>query len=166
MKIAKTILAGCLFLLLGTQRSPAPIEEEKPPSPTPIQGNSPSATAGSQLSRQEAARFAGTWTGKIKFGNTSDAEFTFIINLEATSLIQKYKRLGESAHPTTVTDGTISWTTGAKDAIKWTLTPNADGQTALVKMKPISVEESTATFQRTETPAKHGRAGARPKAHQ
>lgn len=155
-----------LVLFASTQRSPAPIEEEKPsPTPTPVQATSPSASVG-QLSRTEAARFAGTWTGKIRFGNTGDAEFTFVINSEATSLIQKYKKLGESAHPTTVNQGTISWTTGAKEGIKWSLTPNSDGQTAVVKMKPVSVEESTATFQRSESPTKRGRAGARSKAHQ
>jgi hypothetical protein len=162
------LLAVIGFLIIAAHRLPAPIEEEASPSPTATrQATAPPApTATGPLLKRQAARFAGTWTGKIKFGNTSDVEFTFIINPEATSMIQKSKRFGEHAHPTTVNANTISWTAGAKNAITWTLTPNSDGQTAVVKVKPISGEESTATFQRTESPSKHPRAGARAKSRQ
>jgi len=164
----KTIFAGTLFLLLSTQRSPAPIQEETPsPTPSPTPSATAAVTPSGQLSKLEAARFAGTWTGKIKFGGfANEVDYTLVINPEATSLILKSQRLGENARPTTVSDGTLSWKAGPKDGNLWTLTPNADGQTALVKVKPSAGAEGTATFQRTEAPAKRGRPGARPKARQ
>jgi hypothetical protein len=154
------ILVGSLLLLLSAQRSPAPIQEtQETPSPSPT----PAASA--TPSRQEAARFAGTWSGRIKFGgNASEVEFTLMINPEATSMIQKSQRLGELAHPTTVNAGTLSWTTGAKNGITWTLTPSPDEQTAAVKVKPATGEEGTATFQRVETSPKRNVRGARQKA--
>jgi hypothetical protein len=154
------ILLGSLLLLLSAQRSPAPIQEtQETPSP------SPTPAANATPSRQEAARFAGTWTGKIKFGgNAAEVEYTLVINPEATSMIQKSQRFGEFARPTTVNASTLSWTTGPKNGITWTLTPNPDGQTASVKVKPVTGEEGTATFQRVETSPKRNMRGARQKA--
>lgn len=167
MNINKTILAGSLLLLLSAERSPAPIAEETP-SPTPTASSTAaSSAAANQLSRQDAARFAGTWTGKIKFGGfAAEVEYTLVINSEATSLILKSQRTGENARPTTVNNGTLSWTTGVRDSNAWTLTPNPDGHTALVKVKPSAGADGTATFQRSYAPIKRGRAGARLKTHQ
>src|SRR5436305_13736342 len=83
MKIGATILVGSLLLLLSTQRSPAPIQEtQETPSPTPVPSTAPS--------KEEAARFAGTWTGHIKYaGNAGEVEDPLIINPEPTSMIQK-----------------------------------------------------------------------------
>jgi hypothetical protein len=169
MKIGTRILVGSL-LLLSTQHSPAPIQEsQETPSPSPTaqaaatSSAAPNATAATAPSKQEAARFAGTWTGRIKFGNAGEVQLTLIINPQATSLIHKSERFGETAHPTSVNAGTLSWTAGVKNGNIWTLTPNSDGQTAVVKVKPLIGEEGTATFQRAESPTKPGRAGARSK---
>lgn len=138
------------MLLLSTQRSPAPIEEEKPsPTPTPAPSASASATPASPLSKQEAARFVGTWTGKIKFGRFGDVDFTLVINPQATSLIQK-SRFGELAHPTNLNAGTLSWAAGEKSDHAWRLTPNPDGQTAVTTLKLQSGVESTAIFRRVQ----------------
>jgi hypothetical protein len=170
MKMRTSILVGSL-LLLSTQPSPAPIQEsQETPTPSPQVSATPSATPNTipsiAPSKQEAARFAGMWAGRIKSGNANDVEFTLIVNPEATSLIQKSQRLGEFAHPTTVNAGTLSWTAGPKNGIVWTLTPNADAQTAVVKVRPASGEESTANFVRAESPTKRGRAGTRVKSRQ
>ena len=144
MKIRARILIGSLLLLLSAQHSPAPIQE------TP--------------SKREAARFAGTWAGKIKFGENAGAvEYSLIINPEATSMIQRSPRFGENAHPTTVNAGTLSWIAGPKNGNLWTLTPSSDGQTAVVKVKPITGAEGAATFRRAGLPAKPGRVGAQSK---
>jgi hypothetical protein len=78
-------------------------------------------------------------------------------------MIQKSVRFGELTHPTTVNGGVLSWIAGPKNGNVWTLTPNPDGQTAVVKVKPVLGGESAATFQRSESPTKPGRAGARSK---
>lgn len=131
-------------ILLFAHHSPAPIQES--------------------LSKQDAARFAGTWTGRIKFGGNVDAvEFTLVINPEATSMIQTSRRFGELTHPTTVNAGVLSWIAGPRNGNVWTLTPNPDGQTAVVKVKPVAGGEGSATFQRGESPPKDRRAGAQSK---
>jgi hypothetical protein len=157
------ILAGSLVLLLSAQRLPAPIEEETP-APASTVSAAPSAAA---FSKQEAARFAGTWTGKIKFGgNLNEVEYTFVINPDATSLIMKSLRFGEFARPTTLNGNALTWTAGPKNGNVWTLAPNPEGQTALVKVKLATGAEGNATFQRTESAPKRGRAGGRLKGRQ
>jgi len=170
MKINRRILAVSLLLLLSTQRSPAPIQEtqESPsPSPTPLAtatAATPSTIPSTSPSRQEAARFAGTWTGKIKFGRFGDVDFTFVVNPAANSLIQK-SRFGELAHPTSVNAGTLSWTAGEKNDHAWTLIPNPDGQTALITLK-LPSGESTAVFQRVQSPPRRNTPSPRSKSHQ
>ena len=147
MTCSLRFLIVLLSILMIAHRSPAPIQETSP------------------LSKQEVARFAGTWTGRIKFGvNAGEVEYTLVINPEATSMIQKSLRFGENARPTTVNAGTLSWTAGPKTGNAWTLTPNPDGRTALVKVKPASGREGTATFQRIETSPKRNARGAGAKA--
>jgi hypothetical protein len=165
MKIAKNILVGGLFLLLSTHRLPAPIEEETPsPSPTPTAITTPTVAA---PSKQEAARFAGNWTGRIKFGGyANEVDYTLMINQEATSLILKSPRIGEIARPASLNGNTLSWKAGPHDANLWTLTPNPDGQTAVVKAKPTTGPEGTATFQRGESLMKRGHGGGRLKNRQ
>ena len=142
-------VVGILFI--STYDLPAPIEEETPsPSPTPTATATPSTsssgTSPNALPRHEATRFAGTWTGKIKFGKAGEMEITLIVNAEANALIQK-SRFGESGHVTTRTDSTLSWQTGVKNEISWTLTPAPGEQTALVTRR-IGGTTTTATFRR------------------
>jgi hypothetical protein len=153
-------LLAFVLLILTARRSPAPIEEETPsPSPT---STTVTTQPGSPPAKQELARFAGTWTGKIKFAEmANEGEFTLMINPEATSLILKTPRFGESAHPTTVNGGTVWWKAGPRDGNLWTLTPNPDGQTALVKVKPATGAEGSATFQRGESSMKRVHGGGR-----
>ena len=151
------ILVGSFLLLLSTHRLPAPIQDtQETPSPS-----------ASTPSRQQAARFAGTWIGKIKFaGFAVEVEYTLMVNPEATSLIMKSLRLGELARPTTLNGNALTWTAGPKNGNVWTLAPNPDGQTALVKVKPAAGAEGNATFQRTESAPKRGSAGGRLKGRQ
>ena len=165
MKRAFAAFSAATLLIFSAHRCPAPIEEETPtPSPTSTAMTTPAVSA---PSKQEAARFAGTWTGRIKFAEmANDGEFTLMINPEATSLILKTPRFGESAHPTTINGGTVWWKAGPRDGNLWTLTPNPGGQTALVKVKPAAGTEGSATFQRAKPGPMPNRAGMRPKARQ
>ena len=156
--------AGSLLILLA-HRMPAPIAEETPtPSPTSTAMTEPSANV---ASKQDAARFSGTWTGKIKFGGpANELDYTLMVNQDATSLIMKSQRFGEYARPTTINAGALSWKAGPHDGILWTLTPNPGGQTATVNVKPAVGAEGTATFQRAGSAPKQGRAGGRLKNRQ
>ncbi len=168
-----------LLLVASGQRLPAPITEVATPTPSPQESPGPQlrpgekwkpeAEQGKQSGAKEspatiphpqtAARFTGTWSGKITFGTSGVVELTLIVNSSATSLIQKSKASGEHSHATNYTGSTLSWKGGRNDGFSFTLAPNADGQTAAVTSKPKSGPMSTATFKRVhpgQAPAKSG----------
>jgi serine/threonine protein kinase len=99
----------------------------------------------------QATRFAGTWTGRIKIGNQGEFDVTLVVNSEATSLTQTTNRSAhpQHVHPTTVTGRTLLWRGGNLNDIAWTLTPNADDQTALATTKVGGVA-NTAIFRRAQ----------------
>jgi serine/threonine protein kinase len=97
------------------------------------------------------ARFTGTWTGRIKIGNAGDFDVTLAVNSKATSLAQKTDRSGEHVHPTTVSGHTLSWRGGDSNSVAWTLTPEADGQTALATARTGAGVENTAVFRRMQS---------------
>lgn len=171
------IFLALALLLIVTCRLPAPIVEnpETPtPTPTPAEpsnrqlrpgtswkGASSEMTATprpssnrippSQRMQQGATRFAGTWSGKIKFGATGDVQFTLTVNPEATLLKQQSLQFGEHTHPTTHTAQTLSWKSGPQNGIAWTLTPNTNGQTASVTLQLGHGSNNTAVFHRAQS---------------
>jgi hypothetical protein len=175
MKQGLAIFLIGTFLLISAHRLPAPISEI-PESPTPPAAptSTPQPTPPSQPSttpeRADAARFAGTWTGKIKIGNGSESNVTLVVNREATALTQILKgpneRVRQTTHPTTFGGQRLSWRSGQMENVVWTVTPNPDGQTALAttKMGAAGIE-NTATFQRAPSSAeptrKHPGMGAK-----
>jgi hypothetical protein len=158
-----------LLLVASRERLPAPITEVATPTPSPQESPSPQLRPGEKWKPdaeqakqsdakespaatshpQTAARFAGTWRGKITFGTSGVVELTLIVNSSATSLIQKSKA-GEYSHATTYTAGTLSWKGGRNNGFSFTLAPNANGQTAVVTSKPKSGPTSTGTFKRVK----------------
>ena len=161
------LCAGCL--LITAHRLPAPIQEvPESPTPTatpalqlapiPLASPTPTATPSPQLApiqlprtapgHPKAVRFAGTWSGRIRFGNAGNVDFTLVVNSEATSLQQKSKNFGDVTHLAVVTGRTLSWQAGRENRIAWTLTPNPNGQTALVTSKSASGVVTSAVFQR------------------
>jgi hypothetical protein len=179
MNGAACFLLVVLLLMAAVHRLPAPIIEE---SPTPRQSASPQlkpgekwkpqTTQGQQASPTEtpspsrasagAARFAGTWVGKIKLGSGSGVEFTLVVSADAMSLIQKSKPFGEHSHATTATGDSLSWMGGRNDGFSFTLTPSANGQTAVLTAKPPTGPESRATFKRSRLHPSQGKRQASP----
>lgn len=97
----------------------------------------------------------------------NEMDYTLMVNQDGTSLILKSPRIGENARPTSINGGTLSWKAGPRDGNLWTLTPNPDGQTATVKVKPGAAPEVTATFQRAKPlTLPPNRAGGRSKGRQ
>ena len=167
------VLLSIGLLLTTAHQLPAPIQEV-PETPTPTPQSQPNPVPSTTPERAEAARFAGTWAGRIKVGKAADLDITLVVNPEATSLLQKSTRLGEqvhqNTHPTTVSGRTLSWLGGQTNNIAWTLTPNPDGQTALATTKWATGVENTAIFQRVQPAPQPGLAPPRkrpgPKAKQ
>ena len=70
----------------------------------------------------------------------------------ATS-VELNQNLGGGNRPATTNGNTISWKSGVAGEIKWTLTPNSDGQTAQVTMKGLMLNDIM-TFRRGQPAGK------------
>ena len=103
------------------------------------------ATTPSESPKFKTERFAGTWSGKIKQGIFGNVMVTLVVNSDGTSVRQKTPG-GQYTRATTHSDNTLSWRGGWFHEFAWTLTPNGDGQTALVTSKGGAGINSTATF--------------------
>src|SRR5438445_13777303 len=90
----------CLWLALGSllitaHRLPAPIQEV-PESPTPTPAVATAAQPRKSPPKPKskpsgAARFAGTWTGRITADTMGDVDVTLVISTEGTSVAQSSK---------------------------------------------------------------------------
>jgi len=144
------------LLLVTAHRLPAAISEvQETPTPTativptaaPTQH--PTATPIAGPDSTGAARFAGTWTGKINMEKIGDVEVTLVINADATSLTQSSK-LATDVRAVSSTGDSLAWHTGVKNKIAWTLKLNPGGETATAT-RNFSGMTTTATFKRAKT---------------
>src|SRR5947207_6551861 len=152
MQHALLVLA---FLLTTTSRLPAPIQEvPESPTPAPEQSAKPkpkrttkpkatsenseistkrqtsSAPPRSQLTPQRNP-FDGTWRGTILCGLAGNRDLTFQVSANGKVLTTNAHFFDWLKTLTPTCDGhTMTWKTTPIQT--WTLTPSADGQTALV----------------------------------
>ena len=156
------------MLLIPAHRLPAPIQEV-PESPTPVPAEatiaepkkSPPKTKAKQSAEASskpqtktaatpphtgAARFAGTWIGRIRAGTMGDVDVTLVISPDGTSVAQTSKA-GVWTRPLTYNGKLLSWQTGPTNKITWTLTLNPDEQSALVT-RTWSTTQYKAIFKR------------------
>lgn len=177
MKLIVRLFVAIGFVIVA-HNLPAPIQEvQETPTPTPtaaiatptvpkLQPN-PAATPVLVPAANGAARYAGTWTGKINMQKLGDVDVTLVISTDGTS-VQQGSRMGKAQRPSTSNGKIISWKTGAQNNIPWTFTPNSDGQTAVVT-RTLAGTTTTANFKRVAaesggnvTPSGTGRKGKRP----
>jgi hypothetical protein len=162
-RFSKSFGLTTALLLSMSHRCPAPIQEvQETPTPSPtatVQSTAaptpqpiPTAKPVAVSDATGAARFAGAWTGKINMQKLGDVEVTLTISADGTSL-QQGSRMGRAQRPLTYNGKILSWQAGAQNNIPWTLSPNADGQTAVVT-RTVGGATSTATFQRAQTSPK------------
>jgi hypothetical protein len=166
MKRTLALLLTVALLLVTAHRLPAPIHEvPESPTPTPAEQAKPKKTQAKPKSvesepkaksaskpsatpaPQSPARFAGTWTGRIKIGNQGDFDVTLVVNSEATSLTQSTNRSPQHVHPTITSGRTLLWRGGNLNNVAWTLTPKPNGQTASATTKTTGIE-NTAIFRK------------------
>lgn len=122
-------------LLVTADRLPAPIQEV-PESPTPGPTLAPAVEPKKsppkpKLKPTGAARFAGTWIGRIKAGSMGEVDVTLLINANGT-LVAQSSKAGIWNRALFYDGQRLSWKTGTNNQIAWTLTPNPDQQSALV----------------------------------
>ena len=163
------LLALVAVLLITAHQLPAPILEEATPTPTvahkakskPKSESRESAKShASQQANVKRSRFAGTWVGTMAtfpYGNLAtvlkvDSTETMIALTcgGAHGAVAKAKLNGDTLQAT--------WPAGINTST-WSLTPQPDGETALVRMQAF-VNNNTAVFHRTvaeSSPVKPGR---------
>jgi hypothetical protein len=165
-RIAKSIGFSLIVFLLTTHRVPGPIVEEQKSTPAPEQSEAPKRKRSTKSTTTEkssapgetrpktapetlgrgVARFAGTWNGKVNQGLLGHVPTTLTVDSTATS-VELNRNLGGGTRAVTTNGNTISWHSGVAGEVKWTLTPNSDGQTAQVTMKGMLLND-TMTFRR------------------
>jgi hypothetical protein len=141
-----------MTVLLSAARVRAPIMEESPtPSATPNEratpkrtrnheperhsaeapGRTPSATPKRRATPDSAAA-AGTWVGRLMdIPDVGNVDMTFTVNATATAVSEAAPSLSYfRSFPATFDGATLTWT--AAYNCRYTLTPRADGQTAVV----------------------------------
>jgi len=155
--------------LVTAHRLPAPISEENPtPSPEKAAKPKPKRTSkpekessGSTRSRATTApnatpiqnKFDGTWMGTLNnlpfVGNLDD---TLFVSGGGTAVTEKSVNFGTHDFQVNCDGSTMRWETGAS----WTLTPNPDGQTALITCNSggffgVGAFSLSTVFRRTST---------------
>jgi hypothetical protein len=158
------LVAG--LLAITAHRLPAPIQEiPESPTPAPSKSIAPSNPKRSAKSKPNVEqneisaprtkphptssnRFAGAWVGTLNFSILGNVEVTFIVNATGT-VVSERNRLGNATHEA-IWDGTaIRFHTGSLDEIECTLTPNPDGQTAVVTANSLFIANPGAAFRKT-----------------
>jgi hypothetical protein len=140
-----TVWSSVVTLFLATtSRCPAPVVEESPtPSPTPTEKATPRRTrkhdttsAPSPTPKPPAtpgsAAAAGTWVGRLMdIPDVGNVDITFTVNATATAVGETAPSLSYfRSFPATFDGATLMWTSAYN--CRYTLTPRADGQTAVV----------------------------------
>src|SRR6266700_8186918 len=123
-------LLAVMLLLITAHRLPAPISEI-PESPTPAPEQSAKPKPKRTITLKVTTKFAGTWTGTIRFGPTLVVDYTLVINSAGNSVQEKSAQWGSHFYSATCDGKTVRWQTLGTDS-RWALTPNPDGKTALV----------------------------------
>jgi hypothetical protein len=154
--------AGFLLLLLAMpQRAPAPIQEvpesptpapkvKKQTTPRPKPKPSPTEAAGNGSSKQSPAktgRFAGKWKGvmpEVPWGNVPTE-----LTIDESESTMHWTESGKekATAKATIVNGTIQANFMVGVAETWSLTPLADGNSALVRLRAM-MNNQTATFHR------------------
>ena len=143
MKGKRKVLFITVVLLLLTHRLPAPITEI-PESPTPAPKQSAKPKPKRITKPKVTTKFAGTWTGTIRFGPTLVVDYTLVINSAGSSVQEKSAQWGSHFYSATFDGKTVRWQTLGTNS-RWALTPNSDGKTSLV----TGVVVSPVIFHRT-----------------
>jgi hypothetical protein len=154
-----------LSILLIAQRSPAPISEETPvpkteqpakPKPkrkTTSESSETKTRAPAAMATPIQNKFDGTWMGTLNnLPFAGNVDFTLLVSGSGTAVIEKSVNYGTHPFQVNCDGSTMRWETGAS----WTLTPNPDGQTALITCNSggffgVGAFSLSTVFRRTST---------------
>ncbi len=162
-----------LSILLIARQSPAPIVEEEKPTPVPRESvsqpkpkhsvkskanaeqretsnrrhESTQATQSKARKPENKSRCGGVWIGVLNFGILGNADETLTIDPTGTVVLEK-NQFGSATHPATWDGTTVRFQSGALNEIAFTLTPNGDGQTAVVTADSMFISNPGAAFRK------------------
>ena len=146
MKLRGLLWLVCALLLLTTHRLPAPIQEENP-TPAPEKSAKPRTK---RISKPESDasvaprprtkpapsttpiqnKFDGTWTGTLpNLPFIGNVDYVLYVNGGGTAVTEKSANFGTYSWQASSDGYIMRWNANGTDL---TLTPNSDGQTALV----------------------------------
>jgi hypothetical protein len=150
MKRTLSLFLTAALLLITPHRLPAPIQDIAE-SPTPVPNVAPAVGPKKSPPKPKskpigAARFAGTWIGRITADKAGDVDVTLVISADGTSVAQN-STAGIWNRPLTYNGKVLSWQTGPTNKVAWTLMPNPDERSAQVT-RIWSGIESRAIFKR------------------
>jgi hypothetical protein len=135
MRAILRIVLAMLILTVTSHRLPAPISEvQEKPTPTPAVASvaQPIKSPPKPKSKPSgAARFAGTWTGRITIDKFADTDVRLVISTDGRSVAQT-SQAGVWTRPLAYDGKLLSWQTGPTNAVAWTLALNPNEQSALV----------------------------------
>ncbi len=83
----------------------------------------------------------------LNFGILGNADETLTINSTGTVVVEN-NQFGSATHPATWDGATVRFQAGALNEIAFTLTPNADGQTAVVTAISMFISNPGAAFRK------------------
>ena len=164
----RCFLLALLSILISAHRLPAPIVEEKTPTPSSEQSAKPKSKrviesktnratttprAVSTPTPAPSKKFAGTWSGimpEIPWGNV---DTDLIVDQNETTIEWRQSGKSKAAIAKAILNGdTLSarFPVGFTTAV-WYISPRADGVTASVRLTAF-MNDDTAVFQRKPTP--------------
>jgi hypothetical protein len=163
------LIGGLLFVT--AHRLPAPISEENP-TPAPVQSAKPKRTSKPKVTNDNVEknaaspkrvsipaatpiqnRFDGSWMGTLpNLPFVGNVDFTLFVTGNGTSVTEKSVNFGTNSFQANCDGVTMRWETGSS----WTLTPNPDGQAALVTCNSggflgVGAFSLSTVFRRTST---------------
>ncbi len=152
MKRTFNLPLAVALLLITAHRLPAPIQEVTPtPAPTVAPAEQPRKPLPKPKSKPSgAARFAGTWTGRITIDKFPDTDITLVISTDGTSIAQR-SQAGVWTRPVAYDGKVLSWQTGPTNKVAWTLALNPDGQSALATRRTGSGIQTSGILKRVRS---------------
>ncbi len=85
---------------------------------------------------------AGAWSGSVKVGHIGTFNLTFRVSPDESSVYES-GGLKNGSHRARRSNGSLVWRSGILSEIEWTLTPDADGRSATLRVRtPLGVSDN------------------------
>ena len=163
------LIAACILLLFTTSQLPAPIHEEADPQPKatasptpktkPSQDHSAKSSASPKSKPKEnvvtvekQSRFAGSWVGTMPTFPWGNVEVILTVDPTGTTMKKSWSGNPNYIAKTQLKGDTL-WATCPALEGSWSITPQPDGTTALVRLLALMNDQSVVFHRAADKPA-------------